>query len=252
MAGKYNKGKIYKIINDLTDDVYVGSTINTLSKRMASHRSDSKRTQFIFYEFVASQGGWDNFHIILVEDFSCERKEQLCQREQYYIDLLCPTLNSHNAHGLNLEKKKENNTKYCQKNIEKIKKYCANYRQVNIEALKERKIIYCQENKEAIKENRVKYNLENIELIKENRAKYYLENVEAIKENRLKYYLENIELIKEYNIKYRKENIDAIKESDRKRAGIKYSCCCGKTLRTGDKATHERTKTHIKRLLSVK
>ena len=64
------------------------------------------------------------------------------------------------------------------------------------------------------------------------------------------YRKENKDAIKERGMIYRKENKEAIKESDRKRAGIKYLCCCGKTLRTGDKATHERTKTHIKILSS--
>ena len=34
----YKNGKIYKILNTITDDVYVGSTCQPLSKRMAKHR----------------------------------------------------------------------------------------------------------------------------------------------------------------------------------------------------------------------
>ena len=39
----YSKGKIYKILNTIDDEIYVGSTCETLSQRMARHRSDMKR-----------------------------------------------------------------------------------------------------------------------------------------------------------------------------------------------------------------
>ena len=39
----YSKGEIYKILNTIDDEIYVGSTIETLGQRMAKHRSDLKR-----------------------------------------------------------------------------------------------------------------------------------------------------------------------------------------------------------------
>ena len=36
----YPNGKIYNILNDVNDDVYVGSTTQSLSKRMAKHRGE--------------------------------------------------------------------------------------------------------------------------------------------------------------------------------------------------------------------
>ena len=39
----YNKGKIDKILNDITDDVYIGSTCTKLSKRMSRHKDSAKR-----------------------------------------------------------------------------------------------------------------------------------------------------------------------------------------------------------------
>ena len=36
----YKNGHIYKIFNDITNDVYVGSTTQPLSKRIAKHRGD--------------------------------------------------------------------------------------------------------------------------------------------------------------------------------------------------------------------
>ena len=39
----YKNGKIYCIRNNINDDIYVGSTTQPLSKRMAQHREDAKR-----------------------------------------------------------------------------------------------------------------------------------------------------------------------------------------------------------------
>ena len=39
----YSTGKIYKILNNIDDNVYVGSTVDTLGRRMAKHRSNMKR-----------------------------------------------------------------------------------------------------------------------------------------------------------------------------------------------------------------
>ena len=37
----YGNGKIYKIVNTIDNDIYIGSTCQPLSKRMAWHRSHS-------------------------------------------------------------------------------------------------------------------------------------------------------------------------------------------------------------------
>ena len=38
----YGRGKIYKICNTITDDIYIGATTLTLSERMQRHISASK------------------------------------------------------------------------------------------------------------------------------------------------------------------------------------------------------------------
>ena len=43
----YHKGKIYKILNTLDDDCYIGCTTQTLSKRMATHRKTLQTSWFI-------------------------------------------------------------------------------------------------------------------------------------------------------------------------------------------------------------
>ena len=73
----YSEGKIYKVVCDETDYVYYGSTVQKLSRRLQHHKShtDSK----IFNMMTKPK-------IYLVEDYPCERKEQLLRQERFYIE----------------------------------------------------------------------------------------------------------------------------------------------------------------------
>ena len=39
----YSKGKIYKILNTIDDEIYIGSTCETLGQRMSKHRHRLKK-----------------------------------------------------------------------------------------------------------------------------------------------------------------------------------------------------------------
>ena len=67
----YSKGKIYKILNNIDDEIYVGSTIKTLSQRMANHRCDAKtKPHYKLYKHMFELGV-DKFYIELIENYSC-------------------------------------------------------------------------------------------------------------------------------------------------------------------------------------
>ncbi len=90
----FQKGKIYKITNDYNDDVYVGSTCDTLVKRFSSHKRG--RTSEVLkhkplYKLM-NEIGYERFRIQLIEECPCDDKYQLRQREAYYIRKLA-TLN---------------------------------------------------------------------------------------------------------------------------------------------------------------
>lgn len=85
----YTFGKIYKVepVCEHDDkDVYYGSTTQTLSKRMGVHRGkyklykEGKQHKYSIFD-IFDKFGVDNCKIYLVEDFPCERKEQLEKRE---------------------------------------------------------------------------------------------------------------------------------------------------------------------------
>ena len=46
----YSKAKVYKILNDIDEDVYVGATCQSLSQRMAGHRRSIRATNKKHYK----------------------------------------------------------------------------------------------------------------------------------------------------------------------------------------------------------
>jgi hypothetical protein len=141
----YSKGKIYKIVSDSTDDIYIGSTVQTLSQRLTKHRGDYKRWKkgkgTHIRSFSLLERG--DYHIILLEPFPCNNQEELTARERWYID---------NNVCLNKNKPGRTKKEYYQDNKEKINRQMKEYYQDNKERLKERTKEWIQDNKERIKE----------------------------------------------------------------------------------------------------
>jgi len=89
----YQEGKIYKIVNDVDDEIYMGSTCNTLAKRWGEHKShmNQKPDRKIYQKMV--ELGSEHFRIILVENYACNSKIELIAREEYWRKELNATLN---------------------------------------------------------------------------------------------------------------------------------------------------------------
>ena len=87
----YGNGKVYKIESHLGDNVYYGSTTKKyLSQRMDKHRGEYKRwlegkCNLIMSYKMFELYGIENCKIILIENCSCESKDELRSREAYYI-----------------------------------------------------------------------------------------------------------------------------------------------------------------------
>ena len=83
----YDKAKIYQLVNDITDDVYIGSTCQPLSKRMAEHRNSMKsnRDKNVKLYQKMNEIGAENFRIELIKECPCENIEQLRAIEGKYI-----------------------------------------------------------------------------------------------------------------------------------------------------------------------
>jgi len=122
----YSNGKIYKIRSYQTDDVYIGSTTQTLSKRIGGHRTtyiqylEGKNHYVTSYKIVA----FEDAYIELVCLFPCNSKMELEKREGEEIRA-CVCVNKRIAGRT----KKE----YRADNREKIQTYKKQYRKVKIE-----------------------------------------------------------------------------------------------------------------------
>ena len=83
----YSKGKIYQIKNHIDDDIYVGSTTNTLEGRMKGHRqgSHTKCKQHLQLYMKMNEYGFDKFFIELIEEYPCNSKIELGAREGHWI-----------------------------------------------------------------------------------------------------------------------------------------------------------------------
>ena len=148
-----SKGKIYFIRSNNPEikSKYVGSTIQTLAARMRGHRSGYKRwldgkiaSCAIFYEF--QKYGIEQFHIELIEDYPCEREEQLLARENFFIRQE-DCVNKHLAFTTH-EEKKANCKQYYQEHKEELAIKSKQHRQEHKEEYKARDKQHHQEHKE--------------------------------------------------------------------------------------------------------
>tara|TARA_Y100001972_G_scaffold122678_1_gene168664 strand:+ start:48 stop:554 length:507 start_codon:yes stop_codon:yes gene_type:complete len=82
---KFNEGKIYKIVDYTGENKpYIGSTIQSLKKRLRGHERDSMNpvVNCASKPLILN----NNYEIQLIENFPCESFSQLREREQYHMD----------------------------------------------------------------------------------------------------------------------------------------------------------------------
>ena len=119
---RYVNGKIYKIVCNLTGEVYYGSTIESLKTRITKHRYDKK----CMCRHIINR---NNYYYELLEDYSCNNRYELTTRERFYIDnnecinKYIPTRTIKEWREDNKEKLKVRDKIYRENNKEKIKEY---------------------------------------------------------------------------------------------------------------------------------
>lgn len=96
--------KIYKIVNIVNDDFYIGSTKNELRVRWNQHKKDSRKysERNGLYQMMNAHE-LNNFRIILFRIIQCQNREDQLRQEQSCIDELKPKLNKYNALGQQCE-----------------------------------------------------------------------------------------------------------------------------------------------------
>ena len=167
---KYQNSKICKITDIGYNKCYIGSTYESLAKRMARHRSSyndylngkvSKiRSYCLFDEY-----GVNNCKIELIENFPCNTKDELRKREGYYIkETDC--INKQIA-GRTKEEYREDFKEYLD---EKIKEWNVRNKEHRRDYVKE----YRDKNREHIQDYFKNYNEINKSHIKETKKEKYI------------------------------------------------------------------------------
>jgi group I intron endonuclease len=155
MKVDYSQAKIYKITNDYNNDIYVGSTCDTLVKRFSVHKRSltiQKEQGRELYKLM-NQIGFDRFRIELIENFPCQDKYQLRQKEGEYIRSI-GTLNmvvagrtKEERYEINKETHIEYRKQYYDENKEKLNKINKEYYLQHKEKLTELNKTHYENNK---------------------------------------------------------------------------------------------------------
>lgn len=175
MVVDYSKGKIYKIVSVSNPDLppYIGSTCQSLANRMAGHRGEYKRRldgkskkKISSFDILAN----GDSRIILVEDFPCKRKEELFQRERYWIErLACANLT---RPIVTKEEYNERRREYYEANKADLKASQRAYVLEKKEYVLGRQKAWRERNKERISERDRAYRMKNRDQIKTRQVLY--------------------------------------------------------------------------------
>jgi len=142
---EYKNGKVYKIIHNQSDIVYIGSTFNRLNDRFYCHKQDHGMGKTLSICKYFTEYGIENFKIILIKEYKVIDKKHLLMYEQLWMNKI---------KNINLNKSfqplfKERNKKYYK---ERNKEYYKEHREKNKDIIKEYNKEYYEINKEQRKE----------------------------------------------------------------------------------------------------
>ena len=220
----YANSKVYRLVCNITKKEYIGSTTDKLNRRLSKHRSDYKnyidgKNKYISsFEILEN----DNYSIVLIENFACNSKEELLQRERYFIEntdcvnyrLPIKTDEEYKEYYKEYEKSdicKKRRKEHRQKNVEHYTEYTKQYRASNKEKIKQ----YYEDNKEKLAEKKKDYWTKNKEILKEKSKAYREKNKEKIIQKRKENYENNKQKIMKEVAEFRNKNKDEINRRQR-------------------------------------
>jgi len=103
MKKDLNNSVIYKIFckNEEVKDLYVGQTTDFTRRKYAHkrvcfkkmHEYNNKNKYTSLYNIINLNGGWDNWKMEVIEKYPCNSKEELDNREMFWIVELNASLN---------------------------------------------------------------------------------------------------------------------------------------------------------------
>ena len=232
---KYHNGKIYKIVDVGYNKCYIGSTTESLSRRMSKHRykykkykdgGDKHATCYDMFD----EYGIEHCKIELIEYCKCETKDELLRREGQIIkDTDC----------VNRCVTGRTDREYYEDNYEKIQEKNKQWYKENTERFKEYRKKYYEQHKTDILQKEKERRVEKSEEMKKYMQNYYVKNIDKIKARSKAHRENNSEHYKQYWKQRTLNNQERI------------TCTCGcKCLKSGIRR-HERTKGHQEYIKSL-
>ena len=149
---KLDNAKIYKIVDNTNDNIYIGSTCNSLKTRLAVHKSGYNHFLKGIINNVRSFDILKNndYKIELLEDCDIKTKQELLARERFYIE-------NNECLNKNMPGRYDNGTQQYHKD-------------------------YYIDNKDKIDDYHKEYNAKNKDKIDDYHKDYYIHNKEKINE----------------------------------------------------------------------
>jgi hypothetical protein len=152
----YRTARVYKIVHDQSDIVYVGSTFNTLRDRFRKHKY-GKQTCSITK--LMNEYGAEHFKMILIKEYQVVDKNNLMAWEQLWIN----KLNCINERPCFQPLIKQQRKQYYETHIEQKKQYYETHRKEVLEKQKQ----YYEQTHEQILEYQKQYYEKNQEKLKQ-------------------------------------------------------------------------------------
>jgi hypothetical protein len=192
----YANGKIYKIVCNETGEQYIGSTTQTLGRRLSVHICYAKKngTRQCRSKDIIDRGKYD---IVLIEDYPCDTREQLLSRERHFIETL-PCVNKIVPTRTQAE--------YYQTHRSQLREASKKYYAENPDKAMERKEYYkkwCDLNADKVRETHQKWRDLNADKVLEKQRDYYYANKEKLQKIHRQWAIDHRAKMAEYNRQYR-------------------------------------------------
>ena len=179
----YANGKVYSIRSYNTDDVYYGSTVSSLTKRLSQHKRGYIRWQATGTNYITSFEvmKYDDAYIELVENYACDCRGALEKREGQIIRSNNDEVNKNivgrtgkqyyndNCKQISAQKKQ-----YYNDHNEQIKSQSKQYYKNNSKQISTRMDQYRRDNSKQIGAQTKQYRKDNSEHISAQKKLHYL------------------------------------------------------------------------------
>jgi len=161
----YSQGKIYKIECNITNEVYYGSTVKSLSERIRQHKKQRNCSAIN----IIDRG---KYTCKIIEEFPCDTVQELEARERWYIE---------NNECINLRVPGRTRQEWCEDNKVYIAQKAKEYNENNKVEIAAKKKKYYEKNKDEIAQKLKEYREANKVEINEYNKQYREANIEILK-----------------------------------------------------------------------